>query len=299
LLHTIAKLHYEAELSQVEIARRLKVSTATVSRLLRRAREEGIVRIEIRDFTTSVAIKQKLVERLGLRDAAVIQATEGDNSAALAGPVGSMMKDAGLSAGSIVAVGWGRAVRDIIMAGLPRIPGVITVPATGGMQQPAPHFQIGEFVRLAAEQMGGSPRFIHAPYLPSHESRKAFINDATIAEHLILWDKIDVAIVGIGLPHTVDAGQGRLQVTSHERALSQAVGDVVRHYYDKNGKLIPWEGESRLIAVSPAQLSSIPRVIGVAASPLKAAAILGAVRAKLINALVTDTRTAQAVLDAI
>ena len=37
LLHTVAKLHYESDLPQVEIARRLNLSTATVSRLLRRS----------------------------------------------------------------------------------------------------------------------------------------------------------------------------------------------------------------------------------------------------------------------
>ncbi|TIP99597.1 MAG: sugar-binding transcriptional regulator, partial [Mesorhizobium sp.] len=32
MLHTVAKLHYEADMSQVDIARRLGVSTATISR---------------------------------------------------------------------------------------------------------------------------------------------------------------------------------------------------------------------------------------------------------------------------
>jgi DNA-binding transcriptional regulator LsrR (DeoR family) len=174
---------------------------------------------------------------------------------------------------------------------------VLTVPATGGMQQPAPHFQVGEFVRLAAEQMGGTPHFIHAPYLPSREAREVLLRDAVTAENLALWDRIDAAIVGIGVPHTIDSGPGRLPVTSNEHALVRAVGDVVRHYYDANGNLIPWEGENRLIAVSPAQLRAVPLIVGVAVSPRKAIAIRGAVRAKLVNTLVTDLVTAQAILD--
>lgn len=297
LLHTIAKLHYESDLSQVEIARRLKVSTATISRLLRKAREEGIVRIEIRDLRTPAEIERRLLDRLGLRDVAVVDAAEAGSLAALAGPVGSILRDAGLGAGSVLAIGWGRAVRDVIAAGLPRLPGVITIPATGGMEQPAPHFQVGEFVRIAAEQMGGTPRFIHAPYLPSNAWRKALLQDATVADHVALWDRVDAAIVGIGVPHAVDPGPGRLHLTSSEQALARAAGDVVRHYFDSDGRLVPWDGESRLIAMSPAQLRAVPRVIGVAASPIKAGAILGAVRAKLINVLVTDARTAQAILD--
>ena len=54
-----------------------------------------------------------------------------------------------------------------------------------------------------------------------------------------------------------------------------------------------------MIAMSPAQLRAIPLVIGVAAGPEKATAIIGAARARLINALVTDTKTAQAILEAL
>ena len=295
-LHTVAKLHYEGDLSQVEIARRLNVSAATVSRLLRRARTEGIVHIEVRDLETPDDLNAKLMRSLGLRRAAVVDGSDAGGLAALAGPVGSFLKEASLSAGSVVAIGWGRAVREVIATGLPRVPGAIAVPATGGMQQPAPHFQIGEFVRLAAEQMGGTPRFIHAPYLPSHEARAALVGDATISEHLALWDRVDAAIVGIGVPHAVDPGQGRLQVTKDEQALVHAVGDVIRHYFDADGNMIPWDGESRLIAMSPDQLRAVPLVVGVAASPAKAVAIRAAVRARLVNALVTDVATATAIL---
>ncbi|RWL09849.1 MAG: MarR family transcriptional regulator [Mesorhizobium sp.] len=298
MLHTVAKLHYEADMSQVDIARRLGVSTATISRLLQRARAEGIVRIEVLDLATPEAITTQLVEALGLRDAAVIESPAAGALAALAAPLGALLKQSGLTAGSVVAIGWGRAIREVIQAGLPRIPGVLTVAATGGMQQQAAHFQINEFVRLAAEQLGGTPHFIHAPYLPSSELREVFLGDAAIRDSVALWDRTDVAIVGIGLPHSVNPPEASAATLS-EQTLFHAAGDVIRHYFDAEGTLIPWEGEGRMIAMSPAQLRAVPLVIGVAASPEKAMAIIGAVRARLINALVTDTKTAQAILEAL
>lgn len=297
MLHTVARLHYQADLSQVEIAQRLGVSTATISRLLRRARQEGIVRIEIRDLASPQELSQRLIERVGLRRADVVEAAESGVFAAIASPVGRLLRDAGLGPGAVLAIGWGRAIRGVIQAGLPRLPGIITVPANGGMQQSAAHFQINEFVRLAAEQTGGSPHFIHAPYLPSAELRDAFLGDSAVRDQIALWDHIDAALVGIGLPHAADAGEGRLVITRAEQALAQSVGDVLRHYYDAEGKLVPWSGHARLIAVSPEQLRATKLVIGVAASAAKAAAILGAARAGLINALVTDTVTAQAILE--
>jgi DNA-binding transcriptional regulator LsrR (DeoR family) len=295
LLHTVARLHYEADLPQIEVARRLGVSAATVSRLIRRAREEGIVRIEILPYATPEETSVQLKLALGLRHVAIVDASEGNLLASLAGPVGTMLKDAGMGAGSVLALGWGRAVREVIRSGLPRLPGVVTVPATGGMQQAAAHFQINEFVRMAAEQMGGTPQFIHAPYLPSHETRSAFLSDLTIRDQVALWDRVDAAIVGVGLPHAVDPVHAGA-ATSSELALLNAAGDVIRHYFGAMGDLIPWEGDQRLIALSVEQLRAVPLVIGVAVTPAKAAAIIGAARARLVNAIVTDTSTAEAIL---
>ncbi|MVA31966.1 sigma factor-like helix-turn-helix DNA-binding protein, partial [Agrobacterium vitis] len=68
----VAKLHYEAEMSQVEIARKLGISTATVSRLLQRARVLGIVKIEVLDLVSPAGLTQELIEALSLKRAAVI-----------------------------------------------------------------------------------------------------------------------------------------------------------------------------------------------------------------------------------
>lgn len=298
MLHMVAKLHYEADMSQVGIARQLGISTATISRLLQRARSEGIVRIEVRDIVEPGALSVRLEERLGLKRVSVIETPATGVLPALSGPVGMLLKEAEFEPGSVLAIGWGRAVREVIRAGLPKIPGVLTVAATGGMQLQAPHFQINEFVRRAADHLGGTPHFLHAPYLPSAELRTAILKDATIRKTVALWDRIDAAIVGIGLPHAINPPEASA-ATPPEQALIQAAGDVIRHYFDAEGKLIEWEGEGRMIAASPAQLRSAKLVIGVAASPEKASAIIGAARAGFISALVTDIVTAEAILDAV
>ena len=48
LLATVASLYYNMNRSQSEIASRLEISSPTVSRLIREAREKGIVEIHIR-----------------------------------------------------------------------------------------------------------------------------------------------------------------------------------------------------------------------------------------------------------
>lgn len=283
-------------MSQVDIAKKLGLSTATVSRLLHKARSAGIVRIEVIDLSPSEDLTAALIDGLKLRTAAVVDTPSSNVLSALAAPVGSILQQAGLHSGSTLGIGWGRAVREVTLAGLPRLPGIVTIALNGGMQQAAPHFQINEFVRRAAEQMGGIPHFLHAPYISSSELRDAFLADPTVQQVTSLWDRLDAAIVGVGLRHSANPSEATGALPG-EKALSHAAGDVLRHYVTEDGDILHWDGEERMIAATPQQLRQIPLTIAVAATPAKAPGIIGAVRSGMINALVTDANTAQAILD--
>jgi DNA-binding transcriptional regulator LsrR (DeoR family) len=296
MLHTVARLHYESDLSQVQIAKQLGLSTATISRLLQRARAEGIVRIEVRNIFAPDVLGAQLAQRLRLEQVVVVDAPPSGVLPALSVPLSRMLLAADLRKGSVLMIGWGRTVSAVIEAGLPQLPGVEVVPSTGGMQQHAQHFQSNEFSRRAAEVTGGVPHFIHAPYLPAAEALDFFLAESSVRESVALWDRLDAAVVGIGVPYGLDRpGKGAPQRPDPD--LADAAGDVVRHYFDRDGQVIQWQGEGRMIAVSCAQLRATPLVIGVAVGEQKVSSIIGAARAKLVKALITDTRTAEAVLD--
>ena len=72
--------------------------------------------------------------------------------------------------------------------------------------------------------------------------------------------------------------------------------EVIRHYFDASGQSLPWDGEARMITVSPAQCRAAGLTIGVASGERKAVSIIAAARARMISALVTDLRTAEAIL---
>lgn len=292
----MARLHYLSDMSQVKIARELGLSTATISRLLARARAEGIVRIEVRAPSQPDDLAAAIAAKLGLVRVAVGDLPPASLPGGLAAPLGGLLTEAGLGPGSVLAIGWGRAIRAVIAAGLPVLPGVDVVAATGGLSQEAPHFQINEFVRMAAEQTQGRAHFIHAPYLPGPGARDLFLSDPAIASSVALWDRIDVAIMGVGLPPALTPPEASV-ATAIEQNIASVAGDVIRHYYDAAGAILPWDGADRLIAVSAAQLRRAQLCIGVVAGEAKAGPLIGAARAGLINALVTDLRTAEAVLE--
>src|SRR5437870_13868111 len=67
------ELYYRQGRSQKDIAVALGVSAATVSRLLKRAMDEGLVRVEL-DLPRTPELETALAERFGLRDAVVVRA---------------------------------------------------------------------------------------------------------------------------------------------------------------------------------------------------------------------------------
>ena len=296
MLHTVAKLHYVGDLSRVQIAKQLGLSTATISRLLQRARAEGIVRIEVRDIFAPDELGAQLAALLGLKHVIAVEAPTTGVLQALAAPLARLIQAQSLQAGSVLMVGWGRAVSAVIEAGLPALPGISVVPSTGGMQQHSQYFQSNEFCRRAAEVTGGVPHFVHAPYLPSAESMGFFLAEASVRASVALWDRIDVAVVGIGMPYGLDGAHMGITDRS-DPMLAPAAGDVVRHYFDSQGNVIDWQGEGRMIGVSVAQLRRAPLVIGLAVGEQKVTSIIGAARAGLISALIVDSRTAEAILD--
>ena len=297
MLHTVAKLHYESDLSQVQIAKQLGLSTATISRLLQRARSEGIVRIEVRDIFNPDELGQQLSAALGLKQVLAVDAPTANLLSALASPLSQLLAAQDLGRGKALMIGWGRTVWAVIDAGLPPMEGVLVVPSTGGMQQHSQHFQSNEFSRRAAEVTGGVPNFVYAPYLPAAVALDHFLSDHSVQASVALWDCIDVAVVGIGMPYLLDAT--KVPAGHSDPMLAHAVGDVVRHYFDSQGNVIQWEGEGRMIAISCQQLRATPLVVGLAVGEAKVPSIIGAARAGLIKTLITDTRTAEAALESL
>ncbi|MEO1153321.1 MAG: sugar-binding domain-containing protein [Pseudomonadota bacterium] len=293
LMHTAARMYYIDGIPQVEVARRMQVSTATVSRLLAGARDEGIVRFQVPDLDEANEMGGALADALGLKSVRVLDSSQ---PAALATQVSILLQEAGLGNGSVLAIGWGRTVQSVINAGLPVLPDITVIPTMGGTHQTAKHFQINEFVRSAAEQTRGNPCFLFAPSIVSPELRAELMNDAATARVVSLWNSVDAAVLGIGnfqharTMHDIDLVSGSVELVA---------GDVARHYFDAGGNVQTWSGCENLMAISPAQLQRVPLSIGVALGKDKVHAIIGAARSGMISALVTDIRTAECVHEAL
>ncbi len=299
VMYAAARLYYIHDHSQDEIGRQLQVSRSTVSRLLQRARDLGIVQITVRAPSGPGAMASTLTERLGLAHVRVIDpASQLAAPSAFAGPVGDLLAALGLGRGSVFALSRGRTVWSVVRAGLPQLPGVVVVPTIGGLDEPQPYYQANEIARLAAVTCDGQLRLVHAPALPSSRLREALLAEPRVQSTLGLWDRIHVALVGIGAPPRVTGDYGPLfDDSDHHHELDVATGDVCSRYFDLDGGAVAPTVEDRVLAVSRDQLQRAGMVIAVAVGAVKAASIIGAARSGLIDVLVTETTTAKAVLD--
>lgn len=286
LVHRAAKLHYIEGLPQIEVAHRMEISTATVSRLLTRARDEGIVRFEVPPLEAIGGEDERLAQALGLR---FVRSVDAGHPPALSLAVSTLIEEAALPQKPVIALGWGRAIQNIVKHGLPALPNATVIPATGGVNQSQAHFQINEFARTAAEQMGGTPRMLYAPARPSPDLYAQLIRTAEIAEVAELWERVDLTVTGVGnFPDT--SAERALGFTEMQKA--QVAGDIVRQYFDEAGAAIEWPNQTYQMGMNRAQLSRVPLAIGVCFGSEKVSALIGAARSGMINALVTDTRTA-------
>jgi DNA-binding transcriptional regulator LsrR (DeoR family) len=124
-------------------------------------------------------------------------------------------------------------------------------------------------------------------------------------------NNVDLALVGIGMIGEATAGFCSLAEfygvsVQRLRALG-VVGEINYHPYDQNGQILDRKElralTRRVLAVTPGRLRELSAeygkfVIAVAGGPDKRQAILGAMRGRFANVLVTDEDTAAALLAA-
>lgn len=296
-LVTASVLYYEKHASQQDIAERLGVSRPTVSRLLARARDLGIVRIEIVPPRLDPEQADRLAQRLGLRGVFIApgHAEEADPGPLLAEPLGRALDEAAPGPGDVLLVSWGRAVYSLGQHVRRAFPGVVVAPAMGGNDGDRRWFQPNEIARIWAGALGGQARYLHAPALVSPALYDSLNSEAATRDVIDLWGSAKMLFMGVGAWPKPDASYAAAGFPVDDPALADAAGDVMGWSFTIDGSLVPHRDPRRLLGISPEQIRRVPYVVCFAASPSKARAAIGAARAGLVKVLVTDAATSRAI----
>ena len=308
LLATVASLYYNLNQSQSEIASRLDVSVATVSRYIKEARERGIIQFVIRmPIPRDLETEQLFVRKYGLKDAYILQTSgEADSNALLQG-IGRLASVylehviGSFAPGASIGVAWGTGVHAAVSA-LPDhyAQNIDVVQLLGG---------VGELVvdspdlgRIVAQKLGGRHYDLHAPMLVERiTSRDLFLQEPVVLEGIIRARGVRLAITGIGSVNDEASSFLRAGLLSRSELStlrqSGAIGETCGRFFDVNGKWEQFEINQRIIGLELSDLRQIPQSVAIARGITKAPAILGALHGGFTRVLATDDITARAILE--
>ena len=307
LLAHIAALYYDQDLTQQDIADDIGISRAKVYRLLKQAREQGVVQIII-DYPTKrdSRLETALRHAFSLKDALVLKQGSADSSRSLqrVGQMGARYLETLLEPGATLAICLGRSTYEVINAIRPDVSSrVQVVQAMGGVSE-AKDLDSGALARLLARKVDGEVHYLQSPLMAdSAEAADVLRSQRQIQRALDTARVADVALVGIGNldPAASKFVQTGFMTADEMRQLEQegAVGDIAGQFFTYDGQIHPCQFNERVIAISLDDLRRINTTLAVAAGYEKARAIVGALRTGAVNLLATDDVTAAAVLQAV
>jgi len=300
-LARVAWFYYIEGLTQKEIAKRFGISRIKVVRLLKEARARGLVEIRITGLRASyLPLERSLRQEFGILDALVVDTpTPPEKLRPALGQAAAFYLNYVLQPGTMVGLGMGRTLAEIPKHIKPMSGSCHFIEMVGGLGRGL-GFDSYKVSSLLADHCGGEVEHLYAPIIvETPAAREVILGDPQIRSVLKRAAASDLALVSVG---TVDLDSFLFQAgyvdESGIQALAEkgAVGDVLGHFFDIQGRPVPCPIDDRIIGLSLSELSRIPMVICVAGGASKVRSILGALRGRYVNVLITDVETARAIL---
>ncbi|MBB1511428.1 sugar-binding transcriptional regulator [Tessaracoccus sp. MC1679] len=310
LVVKVARLYHEHGLRQPEIAARLNMSQSRVSRLLKEGVEAGIVRtIVVEPPGMFSELEDQVRDAYGLRDVVVAGGPDeaGESDAALLSAIGSAgaryLESTMLPSDRVGLSSWSASLLAVVDAMTPRTTRTAEriVQVIGGVGDPRAQVQATRLADRLAQVTGAEVHYFNAPgVVSSPEVRASLMSDPQIAAIRDEWTGLTMALVGIGSvrPSALLVSSGNTLPEADLEALARlgAVGDVCLRFFDAHGVHVDTELVDRTLGIDEETLKAIPRRIGVAGGERKHAAIRAALVGGWCDVLITDSRTARALL---
>jgi DNA-binding transcriptional regulator LsrR (DeoR family) len=296
-----ARLYYDGDFTQDYIAAYLGISRPWVSRLLKRARDLGIVKISVEPPNgRPLALERILARELDVPRCLIASSSSRADAVRLAAEfLAESLRD-----GDIVGLGWGNTLAATVeafeaVADTPS--GVRCVSFMGGRSVARPEIDADRLVPLLAAKLKAAPSVLNAPaFVESPHVRYLLMKEPGIRSTVKLAERTTVALMCIGgLEDSTIRDLGTFtQRDFAELRASGAVGDVCQWFIDAAGNHIEKGPAQRMISADLLRVKERARErIAVTVGEARVDAIIGAARGKWFTTLVTSLATARALLD--
>lgn len=298
-----AWLHYAGGLTQTEVAARLGVSAVKAHRLVAWANGAGAIKITIDgDVAECVRLEGRLVGLFGLNTARVVPDL-GESGLPLRalGIAGSgfLLHEIDAGQGGVIGVGYGRTLAAAVEA-LPRADAgtVRFVSLMGGLTRNYAANPQDVMHRLA-ERTGGEAHVMPVPFLANTAAdRDLFLSQRGVREVVDMARRADLLVVGIGTSEpTAQLVTSRMIDAAEIAEVRErgGVGEVLGHFFDADGRPVGTSLAARTLSPDLASLRG-RRIVALAGGQGKEAAVRAVLRSGLLSGLITDERTAAALV---
>lgn len=300
----IAKMYYLESLSQQEIADKVGTSRSNISKVLKTCRDLKLVEIRINDTSSSgLLLQNEMKEAFGLSQVIVVP-TEDSPEATMfrLGRAAADLLQSLVNNGMSVGMAWGSSlyhmVRQFKSTKQMDIEVIQLLGGTGACDLQTDGL---ELAKALAQKLGARCGVLEAPLIVQSKSLKdLLVQEPRISRVLERAEKVDIALIGIGSNYAETSALVRAGFLGREESqhlLSRGVvGDICGRQIDIDGNVCEIDINQRVIGIELGKLRKIPKVIGVAAGTQKAEAILGTLRGRYVNVLVTDEETSMKIL---
>lgn len=296
-------LHYAGGLTQTEVARRLGVPSVKAHRMIARAVAEGVVKVTIdASIVECVELEARLSARFGLRSCEVApDLGEPGLPLRALGVAGAGYLRREIEGGRhrAMGLGHGRTLAAAVRQ-LPRLDaqGVRFVSLLGGLTRTYAANPYDVMHRLA-EKTGAQAYVIPAPFFANTaEDREVVLAQRGVSAVIDMGERTSFKFVGIGTvePDAQLVSSGMIEPAEiAEIARQGGVGELLGHFFDAQGRELETTLTARTVAI-PLAGPGAGGIVAVAGGPEKIEAIRAVLTSQMLTGLVTDERTALALL---
>ncbi len=298
-----AWLHYAGGLTQSEVAKRLGVPSVKAHRLIARAVAEGVVKVTIDgDIVECVELETQLAARFGLQycEVAPDLGEEGFEFRAL-GQAGAGFLRREIESGNnkVIGLGHGRTLSSAVHH-LSRVSAkdLRFVSLLGGLTRNYAANPYDVMHRIA-EKTGMQSHVMPVPFFANtREDRDVLLAQRGVKEVFDLANGADLKLVGLG---TVDTDaqlvlSGMVEPKEiKEITAAGGVGEILGHFFDADGNILETTLTSRTLSASLPRTTG-ERLVALSGGLPKVEAIRAVLNSRCLYGLITDEKTAQALL---
>ena len=307
IVGAVAYQYYIEGKSRAEIVKDFSLSHSTLSRLLKRAREEKIVQFSIAEPYLSCHHKEEAIKsKYGLKFVVVVPTSEGDSDIVIKKQVameGARYLQRVISDGDILGFTWGGTMYHLIQYLNPcRKVNARFVTMHGNIEKCNKKFEVEALVRRAAMAFGGRNISIRESGLCASSEELVKNMDSPEMRNIgELLKNITIAVSGVGSLYPVfDSPLATTNYLDEEgKAIlkeKEAYGDVVLRFIDKNGEECDTPYKDRTLSISLEDYRRIPSKILVASGIQKADTMKAALKGNLADVLIVDDKLAEKII---